>query len=99
MHAYDLDLYVRWDHPDPAGEEFLDAYTDLLFELFEGDIAPAVTAGHPCIGGTIEAASLGDAVRRLVDAVEALGLIPVRIEIHGGPAGAPTDMEAVEASA
>ena len=96
MNDYDLDLYVRWDPvSDPAGVNFLDAYAERLFDLFEGDVAPAVTAGRPCIGGTVEAESLGDAVRRLVDAAEGLGLVPERVEIHGTSGDVPPRTEAV----
>lgn len=66
------------------GEALLD-YADRLFEPFEGDVNPAVTAGTPVVDCTLEASSLETAIRRVVDALRREGLAIRHIEME--PAG------------
>ena len=59
MRLYEFDLIVERDMTEGAD-------ADRLFELFEGDVTPAVTSGTPVLLCSVEAASLEEAVRDTV---------------------------------
>ena len=85
LRAYDLEVFVEWDAPGEDGladQDFLDAFSDVLFERFEGDISPGIRAGHPYLSGTVEAPSLEEAVRLLTDAASELGLRTKRVQFY-----------------
>ena len=82
MPTYEFTIIL--DNPGVfEGDALLD-YTDRLFEHFEGDINPAVTAGTPVVDCTLEASSLETAIRRVVETLRQEGLTTRRIEIESG---------------
>jgi hypothetical protein len=80
MRTYDFEILVEWE--GTAGDEFLDRYEDRLFELFSGDVYPAVRSGAPYVNCTIEARTLDEAVIRVLGELNHEGLKATRVEFY-----------------
>ncbi len=69
--------------PYPEAEtRWLDAITDVLYERYQGDATPAIRAGQPLVGYSIEAPSMDVALRDAVSFLEKNGYTVRRIEIE-----------------
>lgn len=79
MRTYDFDIFLRADNVDPKA--FLDRFEDNLFELFAGDVSPAIRSGRALVSCTSTGASIEEAVRTVLQRLEKAGLQAERIEI------------------
>lgn len=77
MRLYEFDLIVEHDMTDGAA-------ADRLFELFEGDVTPAVTSGTPLLMCSIEAESLESAVRDTLRRLQEVGIQVRTVQMEPG---------------
>ncbi len=75
MQTYFFDVIVD---RDLVNEED----SDRIFEVFEGDVSPAVLAGVPRLSCSIEAETLDAAIRRVLAAVPSFDTTALRVEVE-----------------
>ena len=81
MKNYDFDLFLTssGDQENIDTNEFLDAVEDTLFEEFQGDVTPGISAGAPILYCSLEPDSIEFAIDRVTKTVLRLGLHPTQL--------------------
>ena len=84
MNTYDFEVMLTVGE-NVTADAFLDSVEERLFEVFEGDVTPAFSAGVPVLLCTTSADTFEEAVRGVVTRVSMLGLMPVQVSarLHG----------------
>ncbi len=77
MRLYEFDLIIEHDMTEGAD-------AGRLFELFQGDVTPAVTSGTPLLICSIEAESLESAVRGTLHRLQEAGIKVRTVQMEPG---------------
>lgn len=74
--VFNFELYLFDDKQAASvdGQEFLNSVEETLFEAFKGDVTPAILGGMPVLYCTVDGASIGDAVDRVMNTIMGTGL-------------------------
>lgn len=83
MTLFEFDVFFDEDNYSPTLEpdQFLDHVEEPLFDAFQGDVTPAFLGGIPVLYCSLESKSLGEAVARVIDTIQKMGIHPGWIEM------------------
>lgn len=70
MRTFEFTFRKTIEQSENVGRFGLDAITDVLFEIFEGDVVPALLGDDLVLACEVEAESLSSAVAQVAEALE-----------------------------
>lgn len=79
MPTYEFTIFLEDPHI-LDGDALLD-FADRIFDDFEGDVTPAISAGEALVECTMDGPGLEEALRRVIQVLNREGLTPRRVEM------------------